>query len=189
MTGFRLETGRLVVRDWEDGDVAPFLRVTNTPAVMRYLGGVMDDAKADAAMARLASYASNFGFNLWILERKADGGHLSGEMLGFCGLKRANIEPGPQGDIEIGWRLREDSWGHGYATESARAVLAHAFEGLAAPHVIAITVPENKPSQQVMRRIGMTPRPDLDFAPESKWAPDERLVVFAITREQWESQA
>lgn len=60
----------------------------------------------------------------------------------------------PSGDTEIGWHFHPDSWGHGYATEAASAVLRHACDfGL--PRVVAVTHPDNRASQRVCERIGM----------------------------------
>ncbi|RKQ37095.1 GNAT family N-acetyltransferase [Kocuria tytonis] len=60
-------------------------------------------------------------------------------------------------DIEIGWHFHPHAWGHGYATEAAHAVLAHAFAaGLT--RVVAVTHPANEASQAVCLRLGMTPR-------------------------------
>ena len=106
MAEFRIETPRLVLRDWRAEDWPPFFAGTNTPAVMRWLGGVMDQAAEDGARERLEGYARTHGHTFWAVERKADGA-----ILGFCGLKKCNQAGGPLGDFEIGWRLREDAWG------------------------------------------------------------------------------
>ena len=88
MGEFRLETRRLILRDWREADWVEFWRVTNTPAVMRWLGDPADEATRNAARQRLEGYRRDHGHTFWVLERKADGGLLSGELLGFCGLKR-----------------------------------------------------------------------------------------------------
>jgi hypothetical protein len=75
---FRYETARLVLRDWRADDWPEFWRVTNTPAVMRWLGGVAGEAERDAARERLESYQSDHGHTFWVLERKDDGA-----LLGF----------------------------------------------------------------------------------------------------------
>lgn len=183
---FRLETDRLILRDWTVQDHAPFLLHTNTPEVMRWLGGVLDEDRAGAVIERLAAYRRDFGFTFWIVERKKDGGHLAGEILGFCGLKRANLPPGPLGEMEIGWRLRQDAWGHGYAREAASAAMRIGFDRFDAPHIIALTVLENTRSWALMLRLGMERREDLDFEAEgdAAWAKD--IAVWSITRQQWE---
>lgn len=184
MAEFRHETERLVLRDWREEDWAPFLRHTNTETVMRWLGGVLDPAKQQWMRERLEGYQRDLGFTFWVLERKSDGGHLSGEVIGFCGLKLSNQEGGPIDEHEVGWRLRQDAWGHGYAREAAEASLAVGFERFAAPHILALTVEGNAASWGLMKRIGMRRREDLDFENHDFGA--EMVIVYSITREEWE---
>jgi RimJ/RimL family protein N-acetyltransferase len=177
---FRHETPRLILRDWREDDWAEFWRVTNTPAVMRWLGGVQDAAGCAAARARLESYQTDNGHTFWVIERRDDGA-----LLGFCGLKRSNQPGGPQGMMEVGWRLREDAWGKGYAREAAAAALDCAFDRFGADEVIALTVRNNTASWGLMLRLGMTRREDLDFA-SADFDPDDPLIIaHAISRETW----
>ena len=69
----------------------------------------------------------------------------------------ADLEEGPLEETEIGWHLHPDAWGHGYASEAATRVLAHAFAH-DLDHVVAVTPPDNAASQRVARRIGMSPQ-------------------------------
>jgi RimJ/RimL family protein N-acetyltransferase len=186
MAEFRLETDRLIVRDWRPEDWPVYLAHTNTPAVMRWLGGVSDGSAQEAGRARLEACRREHGHALWVVERKRDGGHLAGELLGFCGLKRANLAGSPIGDFEIGWRFREDSWGCGYARESAERVMSAAFEVFDAPHVIALTVKGNVASWGLMRRLGMRRRPEQDFT--SADAREGPTIVYSITRDEWAGQ-
>jgi RimJ/RimL family protein N-acetyltransferase len=181
MTAFRHETARLILRDWRDEDWPIFWEATNTSAVMRWLGGVADEATRAAAQARVEGYQRDHGHTFWVVERKADGA-----LLGFCGLKRSNQAGGPQGMMEVGWRLREDAWGHGYAKEAAAAALDLGFGRFGADEVIALTVKGNTASWGLMLRLGMVPRPDLDFdSPD--FDPDEPLIiVHAITKGEWQ---
>ena len=137
-------TERLVLREWHSDDEAHFYAIMNTPAVMRWLGGVQTPKQWHAAFERIRGFQRDFGHTFWIIERKDDGGHLAGELLGFCGLKRVNAPgSGMTGQHEIGWRLREEAWGHGYAGEAASESLDLAFTRFAAPHVVALTVVGN----------------------------------------------
>ena len=184
---FRLETERLVLRDWRDEDWEPFFRHTNTPEVMRWLGGVLDEEAQAKMRARLTSYKHQHGHNFWVVERKPGGGQLASEVLGFCGLKRANQEGAPIGDFEIGWRLREDSWGWGYAREAAEASMVAGFETFGAPHMIALTVEGNAASWGLMRRLGMRRRPDLDFGSTDFEPTGGTIIAYSITRDDWEA--
>lgn len=179
MADFRRETERLILRDWREEDWEPFWQGTNTPAVMEWLGGVCDDAKRDAAQQRILNYRRNHGHTFWVVERKQDAA-----ILGFCGLKRCNQDGGPVGEMEVGWRLREDAWGHGYAREAATASLDIAFGSFGAEQVVALTVAANTGSWGLMKRLGMRRREELDFA--SSDFGDDRIIVYAISREAWE---
>ena len=175
---FRHETERLVLRDWREEDWALFWKGTNTPAVMEWLGGVCDEAKRLAAQERLLSYQRDHGHTFWVVERKQDGA-----ILGFCGLKRCNQAGGPVGEMEVGWRLREDAWGKGYAKEAAMASLDLAFDLFGAEQVIALTVEPNAASWGLMKRLGMERREDLDIASSDFGA--DLIIVYSIAREAW----
>jgi RimJ/RimL family protein N-acetyltransferase len=175
------ETERLRLRTWSEADKAEFVRVTNTPAVMRWLGGVQGEQAMAAAFERIDGYHSEFGHTLWVVERKSDQA-----LLGFCGLKRVN-SPGATcpGDVEVGWRLREDAWGRGFAKEAAIASLELAFGRFGAPHVVALTVAGNADSQGLMERLGMRRRADLDFIDE-RFGPElNPSMVWRIEAGDW----
>lgn len=182
---FHHETERLILRDWQgDADWAEFFRVTNTPAVMEWLGGVLDDEGMAKQRERVEQCHARNGFCFWAVERKADGA-----LLGFCGLKRADAPGSTVTDmVEIGWRLREDCWGQGYAREAAQAALAAAFERFGADHVVALTVEGNTASWGLMLRLGMLRRAELDY-PDARYDPPWRdTIVYSIDRPSWESQ-
>jgi len=178
------ETGRLRLRTWDAEDEFRFYDVMNTPAVMRWLGGLQTREEWGAGFERLLGYQRDFGFTFWIVERRSDG-----EILGFCGLKRVNA-PGAdaiQGEVEIGWRLREDAWGQGYAKEAAIASLDLAFDTFQAARVVAVTSANNAPSQGLMIRLGMTRREDWDFV-DTRFPAESDVnpqVAFSIGAADW----
>lgn len=177
-------TERLILRTWREGDRETFVRHLNRPTVMRWLGGVQQPAAYTAAFDRLDAFQRDFGHTFWIVERRSDG-----ELLGFCGLKRVNAPGGEalHGQFEIGWRLRQDAWGKGFAKEAAIASLDLAFSRFGALHVVAITVPGNLASQALMRRLGMTRRADLDFIDRRFDDPGDLnpSIIFRIEAADW----
>lgn len=185
MGGLRLETDRLVLRDWRADDWPRFFEGTNTPAVMQWLGGVLDDESVAATRARVEGCAARNGFCFWVVERKTDG-----EILGFCGLKLADA-PGSSvtGAMEVGWRLREDAWGQGYAKEAAVAALDAAFDRFGADEVVALTVAGNTASWGLMQRLGMRRRTDLDYADTRFEPPIRDHIVHSIDRVGWKARA
>ena len=178
------ETKRLRLRTWDPQDLDPFVEATNTPAVMRWLGGVWSREDHEAAYARLQCYQAEHGHTFWLVERKSDGA-----LLGFCGLKRVN-NPGADaiaGEMEIGWRLREDAWGQGYAKEAAMKALDLAFSRFGARQVVALTARGNEPSMGLMKRLGMTRRDDFEFV-DPRYDEHEGynpITVFAISAADW----
>ena len=175
------ETERLRLRTWTTEDKAEFVRVTNTPAVMRWLGGVQSPDSMAAGFERIDGYQRDFGHTLWAVERKTDGA-----LLGFCGLKRINSPGGEalHGELEVGWRLREDAWGQGYAKEAAIASLDLAFGRFGASQVLALTVPGNVDSQGLMKRLGMSRRQDLDFD-DPRFPELNPCILYGIEAAQW----
>jgi len=154
------ETERLILRTWRDSDRDAYLATCNTPAVTAHLDGPSTVEDIDAAFGRIAKCQAEHGFSFWAIERKADGA-----LLGYCGLRICDDLQRPvNGDVEIGWRLRQDAWGQGYAGEAAREALDWAWYNLTVDRVVSFTVPANEPSWRLMERVGMERRPDLDFA-------------------------
>ncbi len=174
-------TDRLRLRDWREGDSDRFYAAMNTPAVMRWLGGVQDRTVWDAALGRIEGCRRDYGHCFWIVERAADEA-----LLGFCGLKRVNADaPHLHGQFEIGWRLRESAWGQGIAREAAAAALDLAFGRYAAPHVVALTVAGNRASWGLMERLGMVRRADLDFV-DPRFGPElNPTIIYRIDAADW----
>ena len=177
------ETERLILREWDEPDARAFYDIMNTPAVMRNLGGVQSFEEWSEGFERLRSYQRDFGHTFWIVEGKE-----SGEILGFCGMKRVN-SPGAfdelTGTPEIGWRLRESAWGKGIAKEAAIATLDLAFDRFGFERVIAMTIPANVESEGLMKRLGMTRADRLDFN-DTRFGPETNpQIVYEIAAADW----
>ena len=168
-----IETPRLLLRTFLQTDLPLYAALNADPEVMRYLGGVISEAQSDdiAAWAQETYVTQHMG--LLAIERRADGA-----FLGMCGLHQVSWYP----DIEIGWRLARNYWGHGYATEAAAAWLEYGFHTLDLPRVISIADVPNARSIAVMERLGMT----LDHEAELE-EDGERFeaAVYAITADRW----
>ena len=89
--------------------------------------------------------------------------------------------------MEVGWRLREDAWGQGYAREAATAALDLAFDRFGAQEVIALTVAGNGASWGLMERLGMARREDLDFDNADFDPEDGRIIVYSIAKDVWQT--
>jgi RimJ/RimL family protein N-acetyltransferase len=175
-------TARLVLRMWEPDDLERFIEATNTPEVMRWLGGVWSREEHEAAFERIRGYQRDFGHTFWVVEDRT-----TGQLLGFCGLKRVN-SPGAEaiaGMPEVGWRLRESAWGKGIAKEAAIASLDLAFGRFGFAEVVAITVEGNGASQGLMQRLGMKRRRDMDYVDPRHVEELGPALVWSIAAADW----
>lgn len=155
-----LETDRLTLRPFEADDRDAVYGMYSRWEVQRFLGRsprVMADA--GEAAARIESWRALDDPVLGIRAVVArDGGRLLGTVLLKSLPLTSEEDPAPaSGEIEIGWHLHPAAWGHGYASEAARAVLARGLAG-GLPRVLAVTYPENEASQRVAAAIGMHDR-------------------------------
>lgn len=146
-----LRTERLLLRQWRAADRDDFAALNADPAVMRHIGsGPLDRAGSDALWSQLRRDWSDRGHAPWAVERARDGA-----LLGFCGLAIPTFLPQVLPAVEIGWRLRRDAWGHGYATEAAQAALDAAWRMMGMAQIVAIVHPDNDRSLALADRLGM----------------------------------
>lgn len=153
-----LSTPRLDLRPWEESDLGGFFDLYGRWDVMRWLGPHPRRALADLdeARERLARWQRRHAgvqapLGLWAMALRHGGGGPVGTAL----LMPLADATGTTHEVEIGWHLHPDCHGKGLATESARALLGAAADvGLC--RVLAVTDPDNAPSQAVARRLGMT---------------------------------
>jgi RimJ/RimL family protein N-acetyltransferase len=180
MTAAVLTTERLVLRQIRPDDLDAHMHWLNTPAVMRWLGGVQPRAVIAAKHRAAQGGFAAEGFGFMIMEERA-----TGELVGHCGLRRVAhpLAPNPT-DHEIGWLVREDRWRMGYAFEAMQAVVDWGFAVHHAPHIVALTCQPNLGSWRLMEKLGMERRADLDFVDPAEAEP---IIQYAITREQWEA--
>jgi ribosomal-protein-alanine N-acetyltransferase len=154
----QIQTDRLILRRWREADLAPFAVLNSNPRVCQFLPGPLTREQSDDLASRIAANFDRYGFGLWAVEV------LGGEpFIGFIGLSVPRFESHFMPCVEIGWRLSSDHWGHGYATEGARAVLAFAFDVAGLREIVSFTVPDNTRSRRVMAKVGMKHDPAEDF--------------------------
>lgn len=151
-----LTTGRLVLREWRETDRDDWAAMNADPEVREFFPSTLDREQADSAFDRVASELSARGWGLWAAEHE-------GRFLGFTGLSPVGFEAHFTPATEIGWRLRRDAWGHGFASEAARAVLNFAFGELGLDQLVSFTSVANARSRAVMERVGLTRDPADDF--------------------------
>lgn len=142
----RLESARLLLRQWRDEDLAPFADLCADPQVMRYFPAPLTRLEAAALIGRIRGHFSEHGFGLWALERLD-----TGAFIGLTGLLRVNFEAPFAPAVEIGWRLDRRHWGQGYASEAAWTCLRCAFSQLHLDEVVSFTSVSNLPRRRSCR--------------------------------------
>lgn len=152
-----IRTPRLILRRWRDDDLAPMAEINADPEVMRYIGdgSPRDLEQTAASIERWEEEWDDEGFGLFAVELLA-----SGELAGMTGLSVPEFLPEVLPAVEIGWRLGRQFWGQGYASEAAHATLEFALQDRGLDRVISIAQLGNDASENVMRKLGMTPERD-----------------------------
>lgn len=144
------ESDRLGFRRWLDRDTEPYVDMCSDRVVMEYFPETHSRERSLAFIQKVGEYFDEHGFGLWAVEEKQ-----SLQFAGFIGFSKVVFESFFTPCIEIGWRLRKEFWGQGYATEGAKACLAYGFSALGFDAIHSFTALSNKRSERVMQKIGM----------------------------------
>ncbi|WP_347302807.1 GNAT family N-acetyltransferase [Croceibacterium sp. TMG7-5b_MA50] len=184
MREFTLATPRLVLRDWQEADLAPFHIMCRDPRVMRFVGPDLTRRQAAGEIARYRREQERDGHSFRALEHRQTGG-----FIGYCGVRLGCPGTPLAGQPELGWRLATHLWGQGYAHEAAVAAIDWAFGNLGKDRVMAMTSPRNARSWRLMLRLGMRHRPELDFGHSRRTgaARHRPHVVFSMDRSAWQA--
>jgi RimJ/RimL family protein N-acetyltransferase len=177
------ETERLRARLWTLDDTKAAFAMYGDPEVVRYIGGELV-ADIQEQRDQLAGYLERAlerdpALGWWAAERRSDGAVVGASLCKFL--------PGPDRqidteDIEVGWHLAREHWGHGYATEIGVGAVTHGFATLKVNEIVAVVEPPNVASQEVARRVGMR-----HVGARSHYYDGRLLEEFRIGRSQWVS--
>ena len=181
-----VRTGRLLLRGWQEADRVPFAAMNADPVVMEHFVSTYDRARSDAFVDRIRDRWAERGWGLWALERTD-----TGELIGYTGLWPAEFDAPFAPAVEVGWRLAARHWGHGFATEAARASLAFGFGTAGLAEIVSFTAVGNERSWRVMERIGLQRDPDGDFDHPAVPVghPVRPHVLYRLSREQWRARS
>lgn len=145
---FRIETGRLVLRELTLDDTDALAEVLGDPVSMRYYPRPFSRDEVVAWIERQLGFYGELGHGLWAVVRKD-----TGEMIGDAGPTPQ--QPLGEPEIELGWHIHPAHQRQGFASEAGAAVRDWAWSNLAVPRLISMIRPENIPSQGVASKIGM----------------------------------
>jgi len=167
-----LTTERLRLEPFDDPHFEGLYDMNRDPEVMRYITGKPETPEyTREVIGRVKARWAEWGYSWWSFFEQ-DGGALVGAgCIQHLGRDKAHPH-------EIGWRLRRDRWGRGYASEAARAMAAFAFDTVMAPQLVAVCQPANTASSHVMKKLGM------HYRGEERWY-DMDCAVYGMTVNEW----
>ena len=179
-----IETERLILRRMEEGDFAEIASMMQDARVMYAWEYVFSDEEVREWIARMRRRYETCGYAYFLALEKS-----SGRAVGQIGVLPCGIHGAPQ--TGIGYLLKYECRGRGYALEGARACMEYAFRRLDAPFAVADIRPENGASLAVVRKLGFTLRDEIvkvvrgKSMPHLVFAKDSPLVRVMPYREVW----
>lgn len=178
-----IETKRLILRQWKESDFEPFIKMGLDQDVMQFFPNLLTPQESLNLIQKISLLIDENGWGFWAIELKE-----SHEFIGFIGLHNQPQQFDFSPCVEIGWRLAKEFWKQGYATEGAKAVLDYAFNVLNLDKVVSFTASINKPSETVMKRLGMQKVKNFDH-PKVPFNHELRAhVLYEITKASFNLQ-
>ncbi|MDY7536700.1 GNAT family N-acetyltransferase [Undibacterium sp. RTI2.2] len=167
-----LTTQRLRLEPLNDDHLDGLFRLNSDPEVMRYITGKPETREETIAMIeRIKVRWIEFGFSWWsFIELKTN------ELIGAGCIQYLGRDPA--NPLEIGWRLRQDKWGQGFASEAAQRMAEFAFDQIGGDSLFAICDQDNVGSANVMKKLGM------QYRGIERWN-DMDTATYAISRADW----
>lgn len=150
MNEISIRTERLMLRRWNDADLPALAALNQDPAVMEFIGPLLNEVESQAMLDRAEKSWNDLGYGRFAVEVVE-----TRELIGFIGLAQCKFESHFTPAVEIGWRLAHKFWNLGYATEGSSALMDWASANLRLNEVVAFTSVSNIRSRRVMEKIGM----------------------------------
>lgn len=151
------QSERLVAEPISDAHQADMERLLGDPRVGATMGGVLTPARVAALTTHLAVSFERHGYGFWVWRERA-----TGEIVARGGIQNTHV--GDRDEVEVGWAVMADRWGEGFATELAGASVRAGFDDFGLESIVAFTLADNRASQRVMDKLGMTYERDIVHA-------------------------
>ncbi|MEZ5343747.1 MAG: GNAT family N-acetyltransferase [Acidimicrobiales bacterium] len=176
-----LATPRLLLRGWNEDDIEPYVALCGSQRVMSYIGGgrPLSRDEVHERLGRIDPFWAQHGFGLFSVVQES-----TGDFIGMCGFSLPTFAPQIMPAVEIGWRLAENVWNQGYATEAAAAILDWGFATNDFPEVVAIVQRNNIRASHVVRRLGMVEGMAMSVGPTNV-----ATTLYRLTEARWQEAA
>ena len=167
-----------MLRGWRESDLEPFAALNADPVVMEHFPSTITRARSDSiVLERVLPMFAEHGFGWWAVDVPG-----VAPFVGFVGLQEPSFDAWFTPCVEVGWRLSREHWGHGYATEAARAALTHGFDVVGLDEIVSFTVPANVRSRAVMERLGMRYDGEFEHPRLAEGSPLRTHVLYRLPR-------
>lgn len=180
MTSYIFESERLGFRIWREPDRKIFAAINSDGENRKYFPGKLTRAESDDLVDRFKTHMAAKGFGLWAVEIKE-----TGEFIGYIGFSTVVFIADFTPCVEIAWMIKKSHWKKGYATEGARACLGYGFKKLGFDEVYSFTAKINEPSENVMKRLGMSYVCDFEHPKVEEGSNLKLHKLYKITKQSW----
>ena len=166
---------RLGFRNWRDNDLKVLLEINSDSEVMEYFPSTLNENETADLLKRLIKHYNKKGYTYYATEILE-----SGELIGFIGLAYQTYKTEFSPGTDIGWRLKKSAWGKGFATEGAKKCLEYAFNELKINTIFSICTINNRKSENVMKKIGMTKKGEFTHPELIDYPEYEKNIWYEI---------
>ncbi len=173
MNPYLFTSARLGFRNWTGNDLEEFASLNADVEVMQHFPKTLTRKETEEFLIRLQNHFDKTGYTYFAVDVLE-----TNEFIGFIGLVHQEYKSPFTPATDIGWRLKKSAWGKGFATEGAKRCLEFAFSNLGLTKIIATCTLNNKNSENVMQKIGMTKVGEFNHPRLKDYPEMERCVCY-----------
>lgn len=177
---YLFKSDRLGFRNWSKDDVREFAKINADLDVMEHFPKPLTVEETSVFIDRLYNHYNKYGYTYFATEILE-----TGELIGFIGLAFQDYPSNFTPAVDIGWRLKKNAWGKGYATEGAKKCLEFGFNELNLNQIIATCTKKNSNSENVMKKIGMTKIGEFNHPKLKEFPQYEECICYIINKSNW----
>ena len=174
---------RLGFRNWTENDLTELAKLNADLEVMEYFPKTFTEKESAELIERFQKHFEKDGYTYFATETLKNK-----ELIGFVGLAFQEYKTEFTPAIDIGWRLKKNTWENGYATEGAKKCLEFAFKELNLEKIIATCTEKNSKSENVMKKIGMEKMGEFKHPDLKKYPEYEKCVCYGINKNVWQQK-
>jgi RimJ/RimL family protein N-acetyltransferase len=172
---------RLGFRNWNKNDLTEFAKLNEDLEVMEHFPKPLTEKESAELIERFQKHFKKNGYTYFATETLENK-----ELIGFVGLAFQEYITEFTPAIDIGWRLKKNAWGDGYATEGAKKCLEFAFNELNLESIIATCTEKNSKSENVMKKIGMEKIGEFKHPKLKEYPEYEKNICYGINKNVWQ---